>query len=151
MLNEPLLAEEDDNDVELIPKRRAVDHPFSKPIAIRSIWLVLIVTALILWRVGLNGNWQVLLAARTSWLWLVPVAWLWWKTRRWYRFSSRRRTSLFADNLSSIDEDDEAEGDAIRLVADPDADQGLGKLLFGVVAYVVAVLAVFAVAVWKLN
>ncbi len=142
----PLFSDNDSNDSEpeLIPRRERPSHEFSKPFEIRVGVLILIGAALLVWQLSLS-DWRSSLSDVGQLLWLVallPLAFLWWRLRR---LGSKRR------ELSSRETGERSE---IRLVADDEPasaeDVASWKLIAGMIAYVIAVLALMALALKRM-
>lgn len=140
MPSQPLFDDDDSggDEPELIPRRELRSSQFSKPFEVKATWLVLIGSGLLAWRISLS-DWRPAGDANSLWLLLaVPVAWLWWKLRRW-RPASKSRSLRTND-----------ERDTIRLVDDAEDDASNWKLIAGLIGYVLAVLTLIALAVWRM-
>ncbi len=140
MPTQPLFEDDDSggDEPELIPRREARSSEFSKPFEIKATWLVLIGTGLLAWRISLSG-WRPAGDANSLWLLLaVPLGWLWWKLRRW-RPASKSRSSRSDDERATI-----------RLVDEVDDETSHWKLVAGLIGYVLAVLTLIALAVWRM-
>lgn len=147
-MRSPRLFDEDDSDSrepELIPHRERVSHSFGKPFEIRVVWLLLLGAALLIWRISLS-DWQSWLRDSGQLLWLgavLPIGFLWWRLRR---MSSRRRRSV--DAPSGTDRPQ------IRLVGENEEfasdEVASWKLVGGMIGYVVAVLTLIVIALWRM-
>lgn len=138
-----------DDDAELIPRRDRRPNSFSKPFEIRVVWLVLIGVGLLAWQISLN-DWRDFLVETGNVVWLgalVPVTFLWWQLRR---STGKTRAAQMARSILASDDDEARPSSQVRLVEDIDVEPASWKLIMAMVGYLVAVLTLMVVALWRL-
>jgi len=109
---------------------------------------MLIGAGLLAWQISLTG-WRSLLTETGHHVWcgaLAPVAYLWWKLRR----SSLKTPWSQTVRETPSRGDDEIPLSKVRLVDDVDAEPDSWKLIMAMVSYLVAVLTLIVVALWRM-